>query len=114
MSFYAGHRHRIPCHAMMENNHAVKIDSDMLPDVDSAVNQFERNGGQLTIFSSFGEDPLRHNLHLVTRRETDFYRQHPRASFANFFYTVTNGDYSLFREGLLSYIAITKNLSRQL
>lgn len=87
-----------------------QVNSDMLPDVDSAVAEFESNGGQLTIFSSFGEDPLRLSPILVAQREEQFYRQHPKASFANFFYTATNGDYSLFREGILSYITITKNL----
>jgi len=107
-----GRRHRVPYRAMMENNCAVKIDSNLLPDVDAAVSGFESNGGQLTTFSSFGEDPLRDNTTLVAQRETEFYRQHPRISFPNFFYSVTNGDYSLFREGILSYITITKNLMR--
>ena len=46
---------------MISNNHAVQIDSCLLPDVESAVQEFEENGGHLTIFNSFGEDPLQRN-----------------------------------------------------
>lgn len=53
----------------MENSCMAQVDSDMLPDVDSAVAEFESNGGQLTIFSSFGEDPLRLSPILVAQRE---------------------------------------------
>lgn len=43
---------------MLGDNQAVKIDSGLLPDVESAVCEFEVNVGQLTVFSCFGEDPL--------------------------------------------------------
>ena len=35
------------------------MDCRLLPDTDSAVHDFEENGQHLTIFNSFGEDPLR-------------------------------------------------------
>ena len=43
---------------MLNNNQAVKIDPRLLPDDESAIRDFEANGGQLTVFSCFGEDPL--------------------------------------------------------
>ena len=73
---------------------------------------FEENGGHLTIFSSFGEDPLQGNPYLVAQRETEFYRRYQ--DFRNFFYTVANGDFVLFREGILYLIAISSNLFTQL
>ena len=73
---------------------------------------FEENGGHLTIFSSFGEDPLQRNPYLVAQREMEFYRRYQ--DFRNFFYTVANGDFVLFREGILYLIAISSNLCTQL
>jgi len=96
-----GHRHRVPKHAMMENNCVAQVDSDVLPDVDSAVIKFESNGGQLTTFSSFGENPLRHNPVLISQREEQFYRQHPKASFANFFILLQMETIHCFVQNLL-------------
>ncbi|XP_065894563.1 uncharacterized protein [Dysidea avara] len=107
----SGRRSRVPFRAMIERNCAVQIDPTLLPDGDSAVNNFESYGGQLTIFSPFGEDPLRDHPALVTQREAEFHRHHP--IFSDFFHTVVNGDFSLFREGILSFIDISKNLSMQ-
>ena len=102
----------VPCHTMISNNHAIQIDPRLLPDVESAVHDFEETGGQLTIFNSFGEDPLQRNPFLIAQRESEFHRRYP--DFGNFFHTVVNGDYSLFHEGLLYLITISNHLVTQL
>ena len=94
---------------MLNNNQAARIDSRLIPSVESAIQEFERNGGQLTVFSSFGEDPLQGNHILAAQREAEFYRRYP--DFQEFFHTVANGDYFLFREGILCFIDISTRLS---
>ena len=94
---------------MFNNNQAAQIDSRLIPQVESAVREFETNGGQLTVFSSFGEDPLQGSPTLAAQREAEFYRHHP--DFQEFFHTVVNGDYFLFREGILCFIDISTRLS---
>ena len=96
---------------MAEDNCAEQIDPALLPDCESAVNDFESQGGQLTIYNSFGEDPLHSHPALVAQREAEFYRHYP--NFSDFFHTVVNGDFLLFREGILSFIEISKNLLMQ-
>jgi len=73
---------------LLNNNQAAQIDSRPIPSVESAMHEFERNGGQLTVFSSFGEDLLQESLTLAAQWETTFYRQHP--DFQEFFHTVAN------------------------
>ena len=45
-------------------------------------------------------------------REVQFYRQYP--DFGPFFYNVVNGDYTLFREGLLFFLDINIQLLHQI
>ena len=97
---------------MLSNNQAIQIDSRLLPDKESAVHDFEENGGHLTTFSVYGEDPLEGSPYLVAQREMEFHRRYP--DFRNFFYTVANGNFVLFREGILYLIAISSNLLTQL
>ena len=98
-----------PIHIMLNNNQATKIDPRLLPDDKSAVREFETNGGQLTVYGRFGEDPLEGSPSLFVQRETEFHRRFP--DFSDFFHSVVNGDYYLFHEGLLCFIDISKRLS---
>ena len=65
----------------------------------------------LTLFSAFGRDPLEDREDLIKARE-DFFRKYP--DFGCFCYTVVNNDYSLFREGLLFFIDVSKRLECEL
>ena len=96
----------------LENNHTVQIDHTLIPDFESAVAEFEGTGGQLTVLSSFGEDPLQRNPNLVAQKEAEFYGRYP--DFSQFFHNAVNGDYFLFREGILFLINISKTLETQL
>ena len=104
-----GTRRGVPNHTMLSNNQAARIDSRLIPSVESAIREFERDGGQLTVFSSFGEDPLQGSPTLAAQREAEFHRQYPE--FQEFFHTVANGDHFLFREGILCFIDISTRLS---
>lgn len=107
-----GNHRGVPNELMKGNNHTVPIAPQLIPDPDSAVQQYESLGGHLTIFSSFGQDPLRDRAHLVRQRESDFQRRYP--DYRQFFHTVVNGDFSVFRDGLLYLIDISKHLESQL
>ena len=102
----------IPNELMWQNSQAVPVDPHLLPEPDVAVQEFESFGGNLTLFSPFSCDPLQGRPDLVTQRETQFHGRYP--DFGPFFYTVVNGDYSLFRDGLLYLIDITKQLETYL
>ena len=104
-----GTHHRVPIYTMLDDKKAVKIDPRLIPDQETAVREFEAHGGQLTMFSSFGEDPLQGNPSLVAQREAEFHGRY--SDFSQFFYTVVNGDYYLFREGIIYFISISRHLS---
>lgn len=97
---------------MMENNQAIQVDSRLLPDPDSAVEEYEALGGHLTTFNCFGEDPLINSPALVARRKAEFLNCFP--DFSKIFHNVVNGDFYLFREGILFLIGISKQLENNL
>ena len=57
---------------MLNNNQATQIDSRLIPNATSATQEFQSNGGQLTHFNAFGEDPLQANPTLLAPRESEF------------------------------------------
>ena len=93
---------------MDNNNKAKHIADSLVPQPSSAVQQFEGLGGHLTIFSGFGEDPLRNSSQLVTQREMEFTNRYP--DFCLFFNRIVNFDSTLFRDGLLFFIDVSKRL----
>ena len=97
---------------MQRNNQTVQVDARLVPEPSDAVQHFESFGGHLTLFSPFGEDPLADRDDLVSQREADFFARYP--DFGPFFYSVVNGDYTLFRAGLLFLIQVSKGLEAQL
>jgi len=97
---------------MHRNNQVMPVDPVLVPEPQDAVQQFESHGGQLTLFSPFGRDPLQERVGLISQREEEFYRRY--LNFSPFFHTVVNDDYSLFREGLLFLIDVSNRLECQL
>ena len=112
LCFFLGPHRGVPNELMRRNDQTVQVDPRMLPEPSDAVEQFESFGGHLTLFSPFGEDPLQDRDDLVSQREADFLTQYP--DFGPFFYSVVNGDYTLFRSGLLFLIQVSKRLEAQL
>ena len=66
-----------PNQAMAANNQIAAIDPHRFPSPDEAVRLFEEDGGHLTHFSDFGEDPLRDDPSRVQTREAAFYERYP-------------------------------------
>ena len=108
LTLIIGHNRGVPNRIMANNNQVASVPQSIVPDPDDAVRLFQSRGGRLTLFSSFGHDPLSDNPQLVEEREQRFRQQYP--DFGPFFYTVVNGDYSLFRDGLLNFIHISQQL----
>lgn len=67
--FYLGQNRGIPNRLMASNNQVAPVPQLVVLDPDEAVQQFESGGGNLTIFSIFGEDPLADFPDLVSERE---------------------------------------------
>ena len=91
---------------MRRNDNTVQISSSLIPEPDEAVQLFESKGGHITLFSPFGRDPLETRPDLYSQRNLKFIERY--SDFQPFFHTVVNGDYSLFREGLLYFISVSK------
>lgn len=97
---------------MVKNNQTVAIDSLLVPDPQVALQQFWSHGGHITEFSSFGYDPLEGNSEFFAQRESRFLEQY--SDFGPFFHRIVNGDYSFFRDGLLYFIDMSKQLASTL
>ena len=104
---HAGPSRGIPLE-LMKNSRTVKVDEHMLHEPDEAVTRFESCGSHLTLFSPFGEDPLKDNPQLANERERLFLEQFP--DFSVFFHSVVNGDFDLFKQGLLCFVDVSFNL----
>ena len=97
---------------MRRNNQVIPVDPALVPLPNDAVMEFEAHGGHLTLFSSFGHDPLYERDDLVKLREEEFHTHY--SDFNRFFHTIVNNDISLFRDGLLFLICVSKRLELQL
>ena len=97
---------------MARNNQTKQIDNTLVPAADEAVRMYEENGGHITIFNEFGQDPLRGRQELITIRKERFAEQWP--SFGNIFHSLVNGDNTMFHDGLLCFINISMQLTAQL
>ena len=64
------------------------------------------------LFSEFGQDPLAEWEDLVTTRMETFTEQSP--SFEDIIHSLVNNNKTMFRDGLLCFIAITMQLKAQL
>ncbi|XP_065891603.1 uncharacterized protein [Dysidea avara] len=102
----------IPNVMMARNNQTKQIDNTLVPAADEAVRMYEENGGHITIFNEFGQDPLRGRQELLTIRKERFAEQWP--SFGNIFHSLVNGDNTMFHDGLLCFINISMQLTAQL
>lgn len=94
---------------MRSNNRAQRINQGVIPDSTNAIHQFQAHGGQLTLFSNFGIDPLKDEPHKFEQRETRFKQRY--ATFDQFFSNVVNGDFNLFKDGLLFFISTSSQLA---
>ena len=107
-----GEHRGIPNVLMSNNNQAAQLNPLVIPTPDDALQQFQDCGGEVTVFNSFGQDPLELRPDLIVEREELFYQQHP--NFDEIFHSTVNGNDLLFKTGLLDFITINKQLVAQL
>ena len=98
----------IPNEKMRENNRIAKIIPSIVPSPEEAVSRFHSMGGELTLFSAFGEDPLTESLAAI--RQEEFLRNFPDLRLI--FSGAVNGNEHLFRDGLQYILSVTKRLAR--
>ena len=88
--------------------HVAKIDIAHVPSPDEEVRQFTQDGGDLTLWSPFGSDPLAQSPQLQYQRQEDFNKYIP--DFSVPFHQLVNGDPECFQRGLKQNINITETL----
>lgn len=94
---------------MLQNNNVKCVSNLVIPSPLNAVQMYTSNGGQLTVQSSFGVDPLSNNFHKQTIRQQSFGERCP--SFDTIFGSIINGNTDMFKDNLLLFIDITTRLA---
>ena len=95
----------------MANNYQAKgVPPSVVPSKNEAVTAFQAAGGHLTLFSTYGEDPLAADPQKYLMRTQAFESRYPDLS--RIFSDLVNGEESLFRSALLFYIDITTRMAR--
>ena len=107
-----GMNRRIPNVLMQTNQRTGQIPASSIPEPNEAFLEYERQGGQITVFNGFGKDPLEQRPDLIQQREEHFKLQFP--SFERIFHDTVNGNSARFHAGLLHFINISMTLCRQL
>lgn len=95
---------------MKKSNHATNINPLLLPSPEEATHEYIGAGGRLTVVSRFGNDPLKGFPDVMQKRETEFSRFY---NYEQIFYNLVNGNQQPFVDGLLHFIKISEQLSRQ-
>ena len=52
------------------------VDPSLVSDPEEAVQRFESHGGHLTLFSPFGQDPLKGRDDLMRTKDEEFYEKY--------------------------------------
>lgn len=107
-----GEQRGIPNVLMSNNNQVAQLNPSVIPTPDDALQQFQDCGWEVTVFNSFGQDPLELRPYLIAEREELFHQRHP--TFDEIFHSTVNGNDLLFKAGLLDFITISKQLVAQL
>ena len=78
---------RVPNVRMNQDNRTAKVPPHIIPTLDEAISSYHDMGGELTLSSTFGEDPLSTSLRAV--QELEFTTIYP--DFEVFFTSAVNG-----------------------
>ncbi|CAB3986700.1 Hypothetical predicted protein [Paramuricea clavata] len=95
-----------PIEVHAANNRAVQIDPQLVPTAAEAGESYEGLGGQLTLFPSFGADPLANYGDRAESREQQFLNQ---ISIQDIMSQLVNGSDLLFRNAIELFANITRN-----
>ena len=96
----------IPNQLYRRKNLARSVAPSDIPLPQEAVDQFHSGGGQLTLFSPFGTDPLDGDEDLVAERERRL--QAGVSNFASVFHSLVNRNDQSFRDGLKLFLRVTQ------
>jgi len=96
---------------MAQNNQAKPINHSLVPAAVEAGRLYETDGGRLTMFSEFGQDPLARREDLMATRMDMFTGQW---QFHNIFHSLVNNNKTFFHDALLYFIDITMQLKAQI
>ncbi|XP_019860756.1 PREDICTED: uncharacterized protein LOC109589075 isoform X1 [Amphimedon queenslandica] len=80
-----------------------------VPVVDTAAREYQRDQGQLTLFSNFGTDPIGNRQDLIRRREHLFHSK--GFTYENMFTNTVSDDGQKLVNGILMHIELTNRLS---
>ena len=80
----------------------------MVPEADDIVRDFEAQGGRITRFSPFGNDPLDNEPELLEERERQ--HSHSHHEYKDIFQLLVNGNTAPFSVCIQQFIAITQTL----
>ena len=104
----AGRRGGIPNVLAHQNNFVSQIPTEAVPQTEEAVAAFQQAGGNLTLHSEFGRDPLREEQELSEDRLRTFLQFHdPQQVFSE----VIHGRYDSLCAAIAFAIDITQDLS---
>ena len=101
----------VPNRLASRNSGTQCIPSGQVPSPEDAICRFQSMGGNLTIFSPFGEDPLANRPDLLSLREDKFFESTPQ--FSSIFHSLVNGNNQHFRDGLKVLLNLTEQLTPQ-
>ena len=105
--FYNFQGKGVPLHRMDENNQAVRLSVQSIPNTKDAVDSYESVGGQLTLSNQVGSDPLAGRQASASLRLQLFTTDFPDLNML--FNRVSNNDYSLFQDAIVRFVYLTKN-----
>ena len=91
---------------LQRNSGITPIPLTSVPETSAAHRMYIAQGGRLTVFGYFGEDPLCSRPDLIRRREEYFLALHP--SFPDIFSDVVSSSGSLFTAAILNFISLTR------
>ena len=101
----------VPLDIYRRTNRLTPIDQNNVPHAEEAVAIYETTyNGTLTEEPRFGQDPLENSRDLCNQRDTIWHQQF---KIDQIFYQVVNGSCNEFRNAILTFIEITRNLSNQ-
>ena len=89
--------------------HTGAVPPSMVMSPEDAVQAFEGMGGNLTLFSPFGVDPIADRADLVAARESEFFQRVP--DFTTIFHSLVNGNDHPFRDGFKFFLELTQRLT---
>ena len=95
---------------LSQQRYTTQIQASVVPITDTAVLDYEQQGGSLTRFSQFGIDPLRERQDLVRLRDEHF--DVDIGSYESVFTDAVSGSGDLVERALLHFLMLTQRLAQ--